>query len=679
MKRVFCAFLMAAIGAMGPGAAAETPGASEPTPLPDSIVVTANRVGLPVQQSVWPVALVSTTKLKAGESLETVLDGQAGLDIRNYNGFGSLSTLSNWGVFARHVLLVYDGRVVKDYSLGGFNLSDYSADEIERIEILKGPQSAFYGADAIGGVVNLITNSTMTDRVSLSVKRGSFDYEQYTINLSRRLGLVGVAAHGEFARSDNRRHNAGSERSVFSVRGDYLSPGGDHRLSISARYFNDSLGVPGPTPGESFIPVYGDTESWSLFDHQKDENYSADLQYRYAHNRIGNIQLDLFWEKKNLDYNSLYNYEYAYYVYDNPPDSSLAIDSADVLGRSTYNKRSAGACLRYQREFGRFDIAGGIDYLSGSVRATTFDVTSAANIFGPYSPYEYSFDSYNYWRGAQDQFDVWSNTIANLTDYARLDLSGRLQMVSGRKTQPAANAGIVLTPGENWQVKLGYAYAYRLPTIAEQFAEDIFTAGNEKLKAETSRSVIGTVEFNSPCCGLSSRATVFYQTVDSLIRYQLDWGTFLYVPRNVDRFKTRGIDIGLSYKWSAALSLDGNAVLQKARQTIGAEEEYVDAFYVPDLKWRIDVSGRYQRVTYNFNVNYTSDRSIMMGDNTKFIKKVYEFNAGVGVSLAKGLSFHLTGYDLTDERRPDQFGFSLDDRDYPSPGRRFIAGLTFEL
>ncbi|MDH4158619.1 MAG: TonB-dependent receptor plug domain-containing protein, partial [candidate division Zixibacteria bacterium] len=138
-----------------------------PTELRDSIVVTANRFGLSPKKSVWPTTIVKVDQVTDQSSLETALDGRGGLDIRGYNGVGSVSTLSSWGVFNRHMLLLYDGRAVKDYSLGGFNLSDYSPEEFERVEMLKGPQSAFYGSDAVGGVVNLIAKSALVDRVEI--------------------------------------------------------------------------------------------------------------------------------------------------------------------------------------------------------------------------------------------------------------------------------------------------------------------------------------------------------------------------------------------------------------------------------------------------------------------------------------------------------------------------------
>ena len=268
MKRIFSVLCMAVLGAMGTAAANEIPEDSEIRTLSDSIVVTANRVGLAGDKTVWPTAIVNSTTLENETDLQAALDGRAGLDIRSYNGFGSVATLSSWGLFNRHMLLLYNGRVVKDYSLGGFNLADFSTDEIERVEILKGPQSAFYGADAVGGVVNLMAASSLIDKIGISVKQGSLGYQSYNVNLSRRFGQIGLAGQVLVAESDNDRHNAGSEQMVLNVRSDYLSTDGKHRVTFSARYFNDSLGVPGPQPSEDYIPVYGDEQSYSLFDYR---------------------------------------------------------------------------------------------------------------------------------------------------------------------------------------------------------------------------------------------------------------------------------------------------------------------------------------------------------------------------------------------------------------------------
>ena len=170
MKRIFSlTVFMFVCGAMGTAAdekPTSTQGSEEsPYLLSDTIVVTANRFGLNRENTLWPVTIIDLKNEPMSGTLEDALDGRSGLDVRSYNGFGSLATLSGWGLPNKQMLLLYNGRAVKDYSLGGFNLAEFSAVEFDRIEILKGPQSAFYGSDAVGGVVNMISPSVLADRL----------------------------------------------------------------------------------------------------------------------------------------------------------------------------------------------------------------------------------------------------------------------------------------------------------------------------------------------------------------------------------------------------------------------------------------------------------------------------------------------------------------------------------
>ncbi|TET93748.1 MAG: hypothetical protein E3J26_05805, partial [Candidatus Zixiibacteriota bacterium] len=449
------------------------------------------------------------------------------------------------------------------------------------------------------------------------------------------------------------------------VRSDYLSDNNRHRLSFSIRYFDDSLGAPGSVPDPDSIPVYGNSESTSLTQRQEDENYSFDAQYRFFDEGIGEFQLDLFWEKKNLTYKSL---------------SKHWFGSADVYSRSIYNKRSSGVNARFMKEIGELSAAGGIDWLSGSLAASSNDsiVVSAAQ--------EPDTNSYNYWSGRQNQFDVWGNVALQAGELfegglpLRFDVSGRLQFVRNRQTQPSYNVGLIYSPTAFLKFKLGYAYAYRLPTIAEQFADDVFTAGNNDLNPETARTLQATLAVTPAGKNMSAELTVFHQKIDSLIQYRFDPTIFLYVPRNVEQFKSTGLDVSLRLKAGSNLSLQWNGVLQKAEQSIENGQNLVQAYYVPDIKWRADLDGSFARLTGNVNVTYTSGRTITLFDGSrKDIGKVYELGMRIGVRVTDYINLSLTGYDLTDQGRPDQFGFTAGDGDYPGLGRRFILEARLSL
>jgi hypothetical protein len=513
-------------------------------------------------------------------------------------------------------------------------------------------------------VINLVPRYALSNRAEARVKYGSFDTRQGRVDVTRVLPGVkaGVGGYVEYTSSDNHRDNAGMERLVAGLRSDYLSASGRHRLSLSGRYFDDSLGVPGPVPAVGDVPVFGSADAGSLYDHQLDENYSLDLQYRYQSANDGELRLIAFWEKKNLDYKYKYHSDYG--------------SPQDVSARSIYNKRSSGLSGHYQHRADAAEFAAGVDWLSGSLRATQDEATFAAGTSAEL------YSTYNFWSGSQNQTDVWASNAVTPAGWIRLDVSGRLQFVADRDVQQSYNLGLRIAPDAQWAVKLGYGFAFRFPNLTEQFADEMFVAGNERVGPETSQSVNGTLEYASEDRGVSARLTVFHQEVDSLIQYQYDPVSFRSVPRNVDEFRSTGLDLGVSLNVIRDISVAGSVVYQNAKQTHDGTGDFVRAYYVPDVKARLDIGGpiRDGRVQWHVDVTHTSRRSITMyGGAGKTIDGVYEFGASLAVQLWTPLTLRVSGRDLTDEARPDQFGFVPEDGDYPGPGRRFMVEIVGRL
>jgi outer membrane cobalamin receptor len=656
MQRVFCCLATAlTLSATGAQVTADQSSADTVVVLKDSIVVTANRFGLDRDRVIWPSHIIDRRKLELSSSLGEALAIGSGVDLRSYSGSGSVTTMSNWGMSNRHVLLLYDGRVVRDYSLGGFNLSEYSPDEFDRIELVKGPQSAFFGSDALGGVLNLIPRTTLFNDFRLSTQWGSFGYQRHRIEASRTDGRLGLGGWGEFLQSDNARPNAGAEQKSFGLRSDLLTGDGSHHVWLSGRYFSDSLGSPGPVPEPGVIPAFGDSQSTSRYEHQTDRNYSFDAHYAWHPNRSTQVQFDAFNEHKKLSYYSIY-------------EESWMVPIDTVLTSTTYRKRSSGLTGRFLKSVGRADISAGIDWLYGSLDYESTEGRPSGN-------------SVVTWFGGQRQTDVWGAVSAAAKSFLRPDLSGRLQFVSGRKVQPSYNIGLVLTPAPLWQGKIGYGYAYRLPSLADQFSSDPYTKGNPDLAAEASHTVIASVSTHSPTDRTRMEIALFAQRVNSLIQYQFDPGSYQYVPRNVNRFRSNGIDISARTMATQWMTVEASVVYQRAKQTLDSTGGYVDAFYVPDLTWSLRADYRLSlKVGIGGDVRYTSDRWIRMYDaSDKTIGRVYEFGLHAGLTLPHKIRLVVSGQDLTNRKRPTQFGYDRADRDYPGLGRRFSAKLVFSV
>jgi len=134
--------------------------------LPDSVVVTADRVGAPARTTGRRVSVYTRQDIAdlSVNSIDQLLDVAAGVDVQSRGGFGVQSDLTMRGSTFNGVLLLLDGARINDPYTGHFLMDlPVPLSEIARVEVLRGPASALYGPDALGGVVHLITRTALRD------------------------------------------------------------------------------------------------------------------------------------------------------------------------------------------------------------------------------------------------------------------------------------------------------------------------------------------------------------------------------------------------------------------------------------------------------------------------------------------------------------------------------------
>lgn len=156
----------------------------------DDMVVTANRFPQPISSILAPVDVVTRNDIDRWQStnLNDVMRRLPGVNIAQTGGPGQQSSLFIRGTDARHVLVLVDGvRLNQSGISGSSDLSQIPVSLVQRIEYIRGPRSAVYGSDAIGGVVNIITvrealGSTLTAGV------GSNGYQNYGGSTQQKLG-----------------------------------------------------------------------------------------------------------------------------------------------------------------------------------------------------------------------------------------------------------------------------------------------------------------------------------------------------------------------------------------------------------------------------------------------------------------------------------------------------------
>jgi vitamin B12 transporter len=125
----------------------------------EETVVTATRTPVPVDTIGSPVIVITRSDIERSlaSDVSELLQQHAGLEIARTGGPGQQTSLFTRGTESNHTVVLLDGVRINPGTIGGAALQNISPESLERIEVVKGPRSALYGTDAIGGVVQLFT------------------------------------------------------------------------------------------------------------------------------------------------------------------------------------------------------------------------------------------------------------------------------------------------------------------------------------------------------------------------------------------------------------------------------------------------------------------------------------------------------------------------------------------
>ena len=224
--------------------------------IAESIVVSAAQIDVPLSRAPDSVTVVTAVELQARQS-ETVADALRfvpGLAVVRQGKRGALTSLFPRGGGSNYTLVLVDGVRVNSFG-GGYDFGHLALANVERIEIVRGPQSALFGSDGIGGVVQIVTRRGGAPRVDGLIEGGSQGTMRTAVNTSGSRGAWRWGAGFERARSDGYTGIAPASGEVVTNDDDRLiqfsgslgwqRPDGPDML-ITTRVGRDERGSPGP-------------------------------------------------------------------------------------------------------------------------------------------------------------------------------------------------------------------------------------------------------------------------------------------------------------------------------------------------------------------------------------------------------------------------------------------------
>ncbi len=234
---------------VGAGATASVVVKLEMAAISDHLVVTATRTETPSSELAGSVSVTTSDDLqRANHSLlSEALRSTTGLAVLQTGGRGGLTSVFVRGGESDYNKVLIDG-VPVNAAGGAFDFAALTPENVDRVEVVRGPGSALFGSDAMTSVIQVVTRrgSTSVPEFELSGEGGSFDYHRETARLAGLTRWFDYSTSFGFQTTDGRfRNNDYINRSASANLGFRLAPSAD--LRVTSRWNNNTLGVPGAT------------------------------------------------------------------------------------------------------------------------------------------------------------------------------------------------------------------------------------------------------------------------------------------------------------------------------------------------------------------------------------------------------------------------------------------------
>lgn len=543
--RALLAALCAAILGSG-SAAAQAPRAATALDTLSPVVVTATRVNVATAGSTASATVLRGDDLRA-QGVSRVVDALRfvpGAAIVESGPVGSQASLFLRGGNSNYVRVLVDGVALNDAG-GYFDFASLSTDNLDRIEIVRGPSSVLYGSDAVTGVIQLFTRD--------------------------RIGPPGVNAAAGVGSYGTRRAelgvSGGSARAGFSLAGTHLAT--DGILAFNNRYANDVLSAMARFAPDARTDarvsarwsgtVYHFPTDYSgqVIDHNQEQSDHRLILSLDAGRRIGSRA-----ELRVL----LASNEYLPRANDAPDSPADTLGYYGFFSRSVRTNRSADARLNLRLEAHRV-LTLGAEVERDRERSTSLSLSD-------YGPSSGSFEASRHNAG------FYAQAAGDATPRVSFVVGARVDRNSEFGAFPTVRASAAWRISSNARARVSAGNAFKAPSFFENFSTG-YVRGNPDLRPEQSRGAEAGVDAWLGQGRIALRATGFLQHFRDVIDYTGSApspGAPNYF--NVAGADANGIELEAQYRGVERLTVSGSWTWTNTRVTEAGFDASASAAYV---------------------------------------------------------------------------------------------------
>jgi len=494
-------------------------GAEEKIAKLEEVVVTANRLETATREVGSSITVITAQQIEQRQQtlLLDVLRSVPSIDVVQNGGPGSATSVFMRGANSEHTLVLLDGIELNDPSApgGGYDFANLPTDNIERVEILRGPQSTLYGSRAMGGVINIITKRGKGKPTGfLSAQGGSFNTAAEKAGISGGTDLYNYSLG--LSRFDTSGFSAAGKRQGNTENDGYQNTSVNTRLGI----------MPASNLSVDFIVNYlknrADLDNNGGFGGD-DPNYIQKTEQISFRSQADLALFDNLWEQRlGVSFNDLSR------DVNNGTDSAHPSD----LSRASYHGQSVTVDWQHTLHLHETNsLTLGIERKEENAKSDYYSESAA---WGPYSsPWdEHSAHTTGYY--LQDQvrlWDAWFTTLGvRLDDHSRFGSKATYRFTSAYTAKQTDTT-----------FKGSYGTAFKAPSLYQLYAP---TYGDENLNPEKSTGWDLGVEQSLFGGKLTMGATYFYNDFEDLINYDSNLSKY----GNISKATTQGVELTASLR-----------------------------------------------------------------------------------------------------------------------------------
>lgn len=662
------------------------------------------------------VALDAKSHYNSTLDLAHMLGKASGVKIRESGGVGSDVNISLNGFTGRHVKIFMDGVPMQGFG-SAFQLNNIPVSVAERIEVYKGVVPIEFGADAIGGVINIVTNQTTNSFLDASYSYGSF-------NTHRTNVILGHTTNKGFSFQLNAYQNYSDNN--YKIKSKVLKENGQYtRDEELVKKFHDTYHNEAIVAKVGFVgKPWADRLFFGLTVSQQDQeiqNSATDIRFVYGarENSGHGILPSLEYYKRNLLIEGLtvrvtgnYNFNnnknidttsYRYNWYGEQTPSPVKGEGGGVNTLSDYKNENYSATANINYRINEKHSLAINNVQSGSVRKMSSEVPldeltvmetlrrlNLKNVLGVSYRYRHNrhwnLDAFgkNYYQKATGPFNEGDQAHPNY--------------VERTGTCNTTGYGIATTYFlKDYQFKASVERAYRLPTDTELFGDEIQEAGNATLKAENSMNYNFGITLNRELKNqdvLFLDVSGFYRnTQDYIRRLALErFGGIINANHGV--VQNIGVDAEARYYYRNKAMIGGTFTYQDLRNKEGLRAPTGSALSgtyndrmpnVPYLFGNLDAAfyihglgGKGNVLNLNYGLNFVGEfylfwESQGSADSKLILPRQLSHDFSATCIMKNGrYNFTLEGKNITNQELYDNFSMM-------KAGRAFYAKFRYYL